>query len=282
MQLNSVENGEFRLNNQTYTLPINNGSNSLHGGSIGFDKHIFAPQSQTDTSVTFQHLSESGDQGYPESITTQITYTLSDMNGLEIMYKSRVLGVLDTCVNLTNHSYFNLDGFEGSVLEHQVLMPDECVLLETNKQQIPTWHKRSLVDTSDPFSFSQSFKSIGESIKDEKVEEFKGFDHYYLKENRPGEFRELVRVRGDRLMMIVSSDASGFQFYTSNWLDGSISQKETQDMNGVYGRHSSFCIETSEPPNAVNSKEFKGRVVIGKGREEYTQTTQFQFEYIGI
>ena len=271
--MDRIGNGKFALNGKEYQLPINNGPNSLHGGINGFDKKEFAVINQTSTSVTFQYTSVDGEEGYPGQLLITVQYSLSDDRGLTIEYTAKLVNNndnIETIVNMTNHSYFNLDGFtdENSILDHTLIIPN-ARLLPLNIYQIPTGEIKEF-SNGDPFLFATE-KAIGIHFNDSSVQQFQGYDHYYLCEKT---MDPIVTVKSKNIQMQVFSDASGFQFYTANWLDGSIQMKSMQGKSG-YQKHGCFCIETSEPPNSINMNAFKRGVILNAEKPIYKQTTRF-------
>lgn len=177
-----------------YQLPINNSPNSLHGGINGFDKKEFNVIKQTSTSIHFQYTSIDEEEGYPGEINVTVLYTLSDEHGLTIDYTAKLVNPLqsETIVNFTNHTYWNLDGFNGgSTLNHIMCVPDAKVLA-LNQHQIPT-HIVQEMNSSNAHFFGVG-KAIGKDIQDVSVQVFKGYDHYYLCERNKTSHSDALQV----------------------------------------------------------------------------------------
>ncbi|KAJ3202630.1 hypothetical protein HDU67_000390 [Dinochytrium kinnereticum] len=232
---NRIANGKFTLNNKTYTLPINNGPNSLHGGLQGFDKKLWTPTQATPTTVTLTLHSPHNDENYPLPLLTTLTYTLTETPTptLTIDYKAEIIesdlpttDETSTLVNLTTHSYFNLTGFtDPTIHTHRLEIPNSTHL-QLSPTQIPTGKRVSDVRALD---FS-SPKMIGRDL--EEVMEFKGYDHYFFCNPRR-EWGVVARVLVEGGMgMEVWTDAAGFQLYTGNWLDGRIGPKASTQKGG--------------------------------------------------
>jgi aldose 1-epimerase len=251
-----IANGQFSLNNKSYTLPINNGPNSLHGGLRGFDKRDFTYTFPQPDTLLFKYRSEAGEEGYPMSVDVEVEFKVTEKLELGIQY--RVQGVADsdsdsddsepgssnepkeTVVNLTNHSYFNLSGFKIPTIHTHVLsIPNALGHMELNEHQIPTGRLVKVgEDGYEAFDFTgkSEGKELGKELGDAKVMEFRGYDHYYvireaLKEG--GQEKEMkvaavVECKEVGVKMVMETDAMGFQIYTANWSDGTIPTKKTQ------------------------------------------------------
>jgi aldose 1-epimerase len=246
---NRIAHGEFQLDGQTYSIPKNNGDNALHGGVRGFDKFVWAAKPVND-GVELTYVSKDGEQGFPGTLTTTVRYTLSG-SALRIEYSATT--DKDTVLNLTNHSYFNLKGQgNGDVLGH-VLKIDASRMTPVDASLIPTGELKPLEGT--PFDF-RSPHAIGERIEadDPQLHLGKGYDHNFVLDHAPGELAEAAEVYEPTTGRIlrVSTTEPGVQFYTGNFLDGSITGKEGR----VYKRRFAFCLETQHFPDSPNHPSF--------------------------
>jgi aldose 1-epimerase len=216
---NRIAHGTFTLSGVEYTLARNNGENSLHGGTRGFDKRLWSPTHSDRQSLDLTYISGDGEEGYPGKLDTKVTYSITDNNELRIDYSATT--DKDTVVNLTNHSYFNLAGQgSGDVLAHEVTIPADR-FTPVNKMFIPTGELRNVEGT--PFDFRQPH-TIGERIDsaDEQLILGRGYDHNNVL-NRAGSGLELaarVREPGSGRVLEVLTTEPGVQFDTANSLNG--------------------------------------------------------------
>jgi len=267
---NRIAKGRFTLNGTEYKLAQNNGVNALHGGLQGFDKVVWKAKSTTPQSLELTYVSKDGEEGYPGTLTSTVTYTLTDNNELKLDYAATT--DKDTVLNLTNHSYFNLAGQgEGDVQEHKVMInADKYTPMDATL--IPTGELRSVDGT--PFDFRQP-KTIGERIdgSDEQLKFGGGYDHNYVL-NVSGAAPELaVRVtepKTGRVMEVLTTQP-GVQFYTGNKLDGKLRGKSGKPYQRRYG----FCLETQHFPDSPNQPKFPS--VVLKPGERYQSTTIYRF-----
>ena len=268
---NRIGGAKFSLNGATYTLAKNNnGVNHLHGGLRGFDKVLWKGKEGPGQSLELTYTSKDGEEGYPGNLACTVVYTLTDNNELKIDYSATT--DKDTVVNLTNHSYFNLAGAgEGDVLGHQVTI-NAYKFTPVDKGLIPTGELRSVEGT--PFDF-RTPHAIGERIdaKDEQITLGGGYDHNYVL-NRTGSGLELAakvtEPKTGRVMEVLTTEP-GLQFYTGNFLDGTIHGKGGK----VYPRRSAFCMETQHYPDSPNKRNFPSPVL--KPGARYQTTTIYRF-----
>ena len=267
---NRIAGGKFVLNGETYTLPVNNGPNSLHGGLKGFDKVLWSAEQGEGQSLVLKYVSADGEEGYPGELSATVTYTLTDDNELKIDYEAAT--TKPTVVNLTNHSYFNLkDGGASTILDHELtLMADRTTPVDEGL--IPTGELRPVEGT--PFDFRTS-TPIGARIDagDEQIKFGGGYDHNFVL-NRSGEgLAPAARVYEPTTgrVMEVSTTEPAVQFYTGNFLDGTLTGK-----GGVtYARRSALCLETQHYPDSPNKPDFPS-TTLNPG-ETYRSTTVYKF-----
>jgi aldose 1-epimerase len=267
---NRIAGGQFTLDGTTYTLAKNNGANSLHGGKIGFDKVIWAAKSGGSASVAMTYFSKDGEEGYPGNLTATVTYTLTDNNELKIEYSA--ITDKDTVVNLTNHSYFNLAGQgEGDILGHFVMI-DADRFTPVDKGLIPTGELQPVDGT--PFDFRKP-TPIGDRIdaKDPQIALGPGYDHNFALNHSGPSLTLAARVaepKTGRVMEVLTTEP-GLQFYTSNFLDGTL-----KGVGGkVYPRRSAFCMETQHFPDSPNHPTFPSTTL--KPDETYHSETVYRF-----
>lgn len=263
---NRIRNGRFALNGQVYTLAQNNGQNALHGGVKGFDKQVWDILESTDQSVTFGYISVDGEEGYPGNLAVKVSYVLNADNGLELHYYASTDA--DTVLNLTNHTYFNLDGAgKGDVLDHVIEIHADA-FTPVDDTMIPTGEYRAVEGT--PFDFNTPH-TIGARIKeqDEQLIKARGYDHNFIIKGNPGELRLAASAKGplSGRVLEVWTTQPGMQFYTGNFLDG-------VTKGAPFGKRAGFCMETQHFPDSPNQPSFPS-VILSKG-EVFTSTTIFR------
>lgn len=270
---NRIAKGKFMLDSIEYQLDLNNGPNSLHGGFKGFDKQVWKAEDFSSDSVAgviLTYLSPDGDQGYPGNLDVSVTYTLNNQNELRIDYNART--DKKTVVNLTNHSYFNLDnGGQSDILDHQLKIIADS-FTPTDETLIPSGEIIPVEAT--PMDFT-SFKTIGENLDTSyrPIAIAGGYDHNYVLSSGGGELALVAVVKepdSGRKMEVFTTEP-GIQFYSGNFLDGSITGKN----GAVYHKNHGFCLETQHFPDSPNQPEFPS-TVLNPG-ENYSSTTIYRF-----
>lgn len=266
---NRIGKARFSLSGVEYKLASNNGQNHLHGGLKGFDKQVWQARALDDaTGLELKYLSRDGEEGYPGNLSVTVTYTLGDDNSLKIDYLATT--DKETVLNLTNHSYFNLAG-EGDILGHEMMI-DADRFTPVDSELITTGELRAVAGT--PFDFLKP-TPIGARIDadDEQVVFGKGYDHNFVLNHKPGELGLVARVYEPKTgrQMEVSTTEPGVQFYTGNFLDGSIRGKSGR----IVERRSGFCLETQHFPDSPNKPQFPSPVL--KPGETYRTSTSFRF-----
>jgi aldose 1-epimerase len=268
---NRIANGTFKLAGETYTLPKNDGPNTLHGGTRGFDKAVWdAEPLKGKTAVAFSYFSKDGEEGFPGNLRVKVTYAVTDANALEIDYEATTDKA--TPINLSQHSYFNLKGEgNGDVLDHEIMIKADR-FTPVDKNLIPTGELRPVKGT--PFDFTTPTR-IGARIDDhyDQLVLGHGYDHNFVI-HRTGEGLVLAaRVYEPTTgrTLEVSTTQPGVQFYTGNFLDGTITGK-----NGhVYKRRYGFCLETQHFPDSPNHPSFPNTIL--KPGETFREKTVFKF-----
>jgi len=270
---NRIARGRFTLGDTAYTLAVNNGVNSLHGGLKGFDKVMWRAEPTSDSSsvgVVLRYTSLDGEEGYPGTLGVQVTYTLTDRNEFAIDY----LATSDkaTPVNLTQHSYFNLAGDgAGDVLGHLVSI-DADAFTPVDTTLIPTGVLQPVAGT--PFDLRTPV-AIGARINeaDAQLTIAGGFDHNFVINRKATALVHAARVvepTSGRTLDVETTEP-GIQFYTGNFLDGSITGKRGH----VYGRRHGFCLETQHFPDSPNQPAFPSTIL--RPGEEYRSRTVYTF-----
>jgi len=271
---NRIANGRFALAGDTFSLAANDGPNHLHGGEQGFDKVVWEVVDQQEKheeiSLTFQYVSPDGEEGYPGTLTSTVTYTFTP-NTFDITYRATTDKA--TVVNLTQHSYFNLSGnVEEDILGHELQL-DAAAFLPVDSTLIPTGEERPVNGT--PFDFTKS-KRIGQDIKkdNQQLAFGQGYDHCWILDggstDTPRRIGSLSHAESGRMMEIFTTEPA-IQFYSGNFLDGSLTGKN----NTVYNQRSGLCLETQHYPDSPNQPDFPS-VVLRPG-EEYTSQTTYVF-----
>jgi len=265
---NRIAHGSFQLDGKTYSIPKNDGDNALHGGIRGFDKAVWTGKRIKD-GVELTYVSEDGEQGFPGTLTVTVRYTL---NGSALRIEYSATTDKNTVLNPTNHSYFNLAGQgQGDVLGH-VLKIDASRFTPVDSTLIPTGELKPVEGT--PFDFRTSH-TIGERIdsSDVQLQEGKGYDHNFVLDHPEGQLAEAAEVyepASGRILKVLTTQP-GLQFYTGNFLDGSITGKNGR----VYGKRSAFCLETQHFPDSPNHPSFPTTEL--KAGQTYHSDTIFEF-----
>ncbi|MBB1340924.1 galactose mutarotase [Pseudoalteromonas sp. SR45-6] len=250
---NRIANGKFSLNGTDYQLATNDGANHLHGGVQGFDKKVWnmVPFStQNSAGVTLSLVSPDGDQGYPGELTTQVTYTLTNKNTLDMQFVAKTNK--PTIINMTQHSYFNLAG-KGDILDHQMQINSNAIT-PVDGGLVPTGELMQVAGT--PFDFRNP-KAIGKEINvdDEQLKLGKGYDHNFVLKNKPNhdliEAANVYEPSSGRTLTVYTEEPA-VQFYSGNFLDGS--SKQASGL--VHKLRSGFCLEPQHFPDAPNQPTF--------------------------
>lgn len=256
------------INGIDYKLAENDGKNNLHSGPDVYQKRMWRVVENGDDHVTFLLHSPDGDQGYPGALVMKVTYSLDEENTLMIHYEAEP--DQDTIINMTNHSYFNLNGHKsGDVLNHTLWLNADA-FTPADATSIPTGEIRSVEGTPMDFRID---KTIGKDIEAdyEPLVFGKGYDHNWVLKNE-GKFDKVAEVAGDEsgIHMSVLTDLPGVQIYTANFLDG-----EKGRDGAVYEMRDAICLETQYYPDAIHHENFPGPIC--KKGEKYDTRTAYRF-----
>ena len=270
---NRIASGRFTLDGKTYQLNLNDGPNHLHGGPRGFHKKLWKAErvkGKGGPGVELTYVSQDGEEGYPGKVTLTVTYTLTPDNGLRIDYQ----GTTDkpTVLNPTHHSYFNLSGDPTQTILDETLTIDADQTTAIGSGSIPTGRLVRVAGT--PMDFRQPTK-IGARIdaKDEQLVLGKGYDHNWVLRNDGKQVRRAAEVfdRRSGIVMRVLTDQPGLQFYSGNFLNGTIHGKR----GVVYQPRTALCLEAQLFPDAPNHPTFPSAAL--RPGQRYRQTTIYEF-----
>lgn len=270
---NRIGNACFKINGKTYNLDKNErNKNNLHSGFNGYQKRIWDYSLEKETnSVSFKLHSPDMDQGFPGSFDITVTYSLTDNNELKISYDG--ISDKDTVANMTNHTYFNLNGHNsGTVLSHLVQINSKK-FAEVDNESIPTGELIDVENT--PLDFT-NFRKISDGIDSEfeQIKLTKGYDHSFLINKAKEGLEKIANVKSDKtnISLEVFSDCPALQFYTGNYID---EVPQTGKGGYLYPNRSGLCLETGFLPNSINQDGFKSPLL--KANTRYLSTTIYKF-----
>lgn len=270
---NRIAKGSFSIDDQTYTLAVNNGENHLHGGVIGFDKVVWDAKLISGDGydgVEMSYTAKDGEEGYPGNLSIKITYKLTGDNEIIVDYHATTDKA--TPVNLTQHTYFNLKGEgNGDILGHE-LMLNAKKFTPVDAGLIPTGELRDVAGT--PFDFTTA-KAIGRDIgqENEQLTFGGGYDHNWVLDKGKEAITLAARVHEPTTgrTLEIQTTEPGIQFYCGNFLDGRLKGKA----GNAYVHRGGFCLETQHYPDSPNQEKFPSTIL--RPGEEYTTTTVFKF-----
>lgn len=265
---NRIANGKFTLDGKQYTLFINNGPNSLHGGKVGFNRRVWEAELVKiagGAAVQFAYLSRDGEEGYPGNLAVSVTYALMNDNSLKISYSAKTDKA--TPINLTNHSYFNLAGAGSGSILRDILWLNADSYTPTDDTLIPTGELKSVAGT--PYDFREAME-IGARVSE--IPQLGGYDLNYALNGKAGQSRQIA-VLTDPVsgrILTVWTDQPGVQLYTAMGLDGSI-----HGIGGAYEKFGGVCLETQHFPDSVHHPNFPS--VILRPGEEFRSESIYEF-----
>lgn len=268
---NRIAKGKFSLEGKEYTLAVNNGPNNLHGGLKGFNAVVWDVRNVTPNSIELFYLSPDGEEGFPGSLSTTVTYTLTNNNEVDIRYKA----VTDkpTIVNLTNHSYFNLSGAGDPYIGDHLLTLNADYYLPTDSTAIPYGKPEKVQGTPMDFTVPHT---IGERINDDfqQLHYGKGYDHtFVLNKQKEDEYSYAGICESPKtgIKMKMYTTEPGVQMYTGNWMTEKLVGKNGQR----YPERAAVCFETQHYPDSINKPEYPS--VILKPGEVFESRTTYAF-----
>lgn len=268
---NRIAKGKFSLGGKTYQLATNNGQNHLHGGIKGFSRVVWNVEQVTDSSISLTYLSKSGEEGYPGNLEVKVRYSIAAPAKLEINYEAKTDE--ETVVNLTNHTYFNLNGEGSGTINDHIVMINADKFTPVDSTLIPTGAQQPVEGT--PFDF-RTPKTIASGLADSSDQQLRfgnGFDHNFIL-NTHGDIKEkAAEVTGNLsgIIMDIYTMQPGLQFYGGNFMDGShtIKNGKRDDFR------TAFCMETQHFPDSPNQPAFPSTIL--KPGETFRSTTIYSF-----
>lgn len=266
---NRIENGEFSLEGEKFSLTRNEGDHHLHGGEIGFHNRIWRAEPvkfDEGSGVKLRYLSRDGEEGYPGNLSARVTYVLTEDNEFKMRFEATADRL--TVVNITNHNYYNLARENDTVLDHQLAVDADRFVL-VNDEGIPTGELRSVKGT--PFDFREE-KFIEEQITGEfdQLRYSGGYDHSFVLNDGTGSDAKLYSPSSG-ISVVLETDQPGLQVYSANYLE----EGNAGNGGSPYGPRSAICLEPGNFPNAPNEPGFPNPVV--RPGEPYEATTRLDF-----
>ncbi|HEY2678825.1 MAG TPA: aldose epimerase family protein [Steroidobacteraceae bacterium] len=270
---NRIAHGRFIIDGKNYQLSLNNGPNSLHGGTRGFDKRIWQAEAAGATShhLVLSYVSEAGEEGYPGTLTAHVSYDLDDNDTLRIEYAATTTS--PTVVNLANHAYFNLSGDPGrSILDHTLVLNAER-FTPVDATLIPTGELRSVAGT--PFDFRRA-TPIGNRIEadDTQLKLGHGYDHNWVLDNARGRAKLILAAvltdPGSGRVLEIRTTQPGVQFYSGNFMNG-----KPPGQGSGYRYRTGLCLETQHFPDSPNQAAFPNTIL--RPGETYVEKTAWHF-----
>ena len=267
---NRIANGRFTLDGKEYRLAVNNGPNHLHGGLKAFNAVVWDAQQPDEQTIELTYVSPDGEEGYPGTLTTRITYKLTDDNAVETYYEAQTDQA--TILNLTNHSYFNLSGAGDPYIGDHQLVINADAYLPTDETAIPCGDAEPVEGT--PLDF-RTPHAIGERIENDFQQLIfgKGYDHTFILNRNDGGLSFCAKAVSPKtgIAMDVLTTEPGVQLYTGNYMTGEFTAK-----NGHrYPMRAAFCLETQHFPDSINRPQYP--TVILRTGETFQSQTNFKF-----
>lgn len=267
---NRIANGKFILNEQTYSLSVNNGPNTLHGGKGGFQGKVWDATQTDSSSLVLSYISKDGEEGFPGNLDVKVLYTLTEDNGLKIVYVAKA--DKETVVNLTNHAFFNLNGEGSGPVTDHILMVNADRYTPVDSTLIPLGKNEKVANS--PFDFRTPL-AIGKRINDKNVQlqYGLGYDHNFVLNRKAKGMQFAASVLGPQtgIFMEVYTEEPGLQFYSGNFLKGMDEGKSGKS----YDYRHAFCLETQHFPDSPNQPAFPSTTL--KPEQTYKTSSVYKF-----
>lgn len=269
---NRLGGGMIRVDESEYRISRNEGNNTLHGGEVGFDQAVWETEIVSDQELCFRHTSPDGDQGFPGELKAEVRYILTDDGQIELLYRMETDQA--TPVNLTNHVYFNLNGGEGTIVDHEAYLEADFYT-PVDREQLPDGTIVKVQGTA--FDFTEA-KPIREALEsdDAQIQAAGGVDHnFVLRKEERGELTLAAAIASEESGIVLTcyTTQPGIQFYTGNFLT------EREGKRGqTIQKQSGFCLETQHFPNSMLQTHFPS-IVLYPGEQLETQTV---FGFVGL
>lgn len=253
---NRIDHGKFKIDDNEYQLPLNNGTHSLHGGgelgTLGWQYRVFDAQQPNDSTIVLTLMSPDGDNGYPGNVKATVTYTLRSDNSLDIDYTATT--DMPTIINMTNHSYFNLNGNPDQVMTDNEVMINASQITPVDTTFMTDGTFMAVEGT--PFDL-HNLTPIANGISDfsnEQIKNGNGYDHNFVLDTAGDASAVAAQLYSPStgILLEVLTDEPGVQFYSGNFLDGSVTGKGGK----VYNQHAGMCLETQHYPDSPNKPEW--------------------------
>lgn len=265
---NRIAKGQFEINGEKFSVGINEGANSLHGGVVGFDQKVWTvTEVPGENAVIMSYVSVDGEEGFPGTLTVSMKYSVTDENAFKIEYSA--VSDKDTVCNFTNHSYFNLSGHESGYIGEQVLQINSGFYTPNDSECMPTGEVLSVEGT--PFDF-RAPKPIGQDIDADfpQVQAVGGFDHNFMISGTGYRIAAVASSLATGITMQVFTNQPAMQLYTANALGTGVHKGSYE-----YKIHDAFCLETQVVPNAMAHRHYPGPLL--KKGEVYSHITEYRF-----
>lgn len=267
---NRINQGKITVDSVTYQLPQNNYGHCLHGGPRGFQYQVFEARPLGEQSLELTYLSKDGEEGFPGNLTCKVIFTLTDDNAIDIRYSAET--DRSTVVNMTNHSYFNLDGNPSLTNSDYLLTIDADAYTPVDSTFMTTGEVASVEGTD--MDFRQP-TAIGTRINNDflQLKYGKGYDHNWVLNTRCDDSRACTTLESPRtgIVLDVYTNEPGIQFYAGNFLDGTVTGKK----GIVYNNRAAVCLETQKYPDTPNKPEWPSALL--KPGEKYDSHCVYKF-----
>jgi len=267
---NRIAKGKFKLEGKDYQLTINNGVNTLHGGTVGYQAVMWDGKKVGDSAIVFTYLSKDGEQGFPGNLNVKVTYTLTAKNELKMDYEATTDKA--TVVNLTNHAYFNLNGSGTGTINNHLVQINADKYTPVDSTLIPTGTNESVKGT--PFDFTTP-QTIGSRVDEKNVQLIngKGYDHNFVLNASTSGLTKAATVTGDKsgIVMTIYTQEPGLQFYGGNFMKG----KNKMKRGSSDEFRTAFCMETQHFPDSPNQPSFPSTEL--KPGQVYKTQSVYQF-----